>query len=107
MTKTVEFYFDVGSPTAYLAYKRLLQLNEQYKCSIKYHPILLGGIFKATGNNSPIMVPAKGRYMDMDMHALLYECTWLFVGFQYIHIHIYIHIYINIHIHIYFLFVHS
>jgi 2-hydroxychromene-2-carboxylate isomerase len=67
MTKTVEFYFDVGSPTAYLAYKRLLQLNEQYKCSIKYHPILLGGIFKATGNNSPIMVPAKGRYMDMDM----------------------------------------
>ncbi len=67
MTKTVEFYFDVGSPTTYLAHYRLLQLKDQYGCLIAYNPILLGGLFKATGNTSPAMVPAKGRYMDIDM----------------------------------------
>ena len=66
MTKTVEFYFDVGSPTAYLAHKRLQQLKQQYDCMIDYHPVLLGGLFKASGNSSPVMVPAKGRYMMMD-----------------------------------------
>ena len=50
MTKTVEFYFDVGSPTTYLAHYRLLQLKDQYGCLIAYNPILLGGLFKATGN---------------------------------------------------------
>ena len=76
MTKTVEFYFDVGSPTAYLAHKRLQQLQAQYGCKILYHPILLGGLFKATGNSSPISVPAKGRYMmaeDLPRYAALYD----------------------------------
>lgn len=76
MTKTVEFYFDVGSPTAYLAHKRLQQLQTQYGCEILYRPILLGGLFKATGNNSPIAVPAKGRYMmaqDLPRYAALYH----------------------------------
>ncbi|MBT7751651.1 MAG: 2-hydroxychromene-2-carboxylate isomerase, partial [Porticoccaceae bacterium] len=66
MTKTVEFYFDVGSPTAYLAHKRLQQLKQQYDCIIDYNPVLLGGLFKASGNSSPVMVPAKGRYMMVD-----------------------------------------
>ena len=59
MTKIVEFYFDVGSPTAYLAYNRLKQLQKQYNCVIDYRPVLLGGLFKASGNSSPVMVPAK------------------------------------------------
>ena len=66
MTKIVEFYFYVGSPTAYLAYNRLKQLQKQYNCVIDYSPVLLGGLFKASGNSSPVMVPAKGRYMMMD-----------------------------------------
>jgi len=49
MTKIVEFYFDVGSPTAYLAYNRLKQLQKQYNCVIDYRPVLLGGLFKASG----------------------------------------------------------
>jgi 2-hydroxychromene-2-carboxylate isomerase len=64
MSKTVEFYFDFGSPTAYLAYKRLLQLREQYDLEIVYRPMLLGGVFKATGNSSPVAIPAKGAYMN-------------------------------------------
>lgn len=63
MSKTIEFYFDFGSPTAYLAYKRLEQLKQQYNCSISFLPMLLGGIFKATGNTSPVAIPAKGKYM--------------------------------------------
>ena len=76
MTKTEELYIDVGSPTAYLAHKRLQQLQTQYGCEILYRPILLGGLFKATGNNSPIAVPAKGRYMmaqDLPRYAALYH----------------------------------
>ena len=63
MSKTVEFYFDVGSPTAYLAHKRLGQLSAQYELQVRYIPMLLGGVFKATGNASPVTIPAKGKYM--------------------------------------------
>lgn len=63
MTVNLDFYFDFGSPTAYLAYKRLNQLQAQYDLNINYMPILLGGIFKAAENTSPVAVPAKGRYM--------------------------------------------
>jgi 2-hydroxychromene-2-carboxylate isomerase len=68
MTTTVEFFFDFGSPTAYLACQRLLQLRTQYDMAIDFRPMLLGGIFKATGNASPVTIPAKGRYMaELDL----------------------------------------
>ena len=67
MTKTVEFYFDVGSPAAYVAWKRLPQLCAQAGAAIAYKPMLLGGVFQATGNHSPTSVPAKGRYMMSDL----------------------------------------
>jgi len=63
VSKTLEFYFDVGSPTAYLAHKRLQQLRAQYGLEVRYMPMLLGGVFKASGNTSPIAIPAKGKYM--------------------------------------------
>ena len=63
MSRTVEFYFDFGSPTAYLAYRRLRQLAQAYGLTIEYRPMLLGGVFKATGNTSPVAIPAKGEYM--------------------------------------------
>jgi 2-hydroxychromene-2-carboxylate isomerase len=63
MSKLLEFYFDFGSPTAYLAHKRLQQLSGQYDLEVRYVPMLLGGVFKATGNTTPAAIPAKGRYM--------------------------------------------
>ena len=63
MRKTLDFYFDFGSPTAYLAHKRLCQLAAQDPLDVTYKPMLLGGVFKATGNNSPVAIPAKGHYM--------------------------------------------
>ncbi|MDO9222514.1 MAG: 2-hydroxychromene-2-carboxylate isomerase [Caulobacter sp.] len=67
MTKTVEFLFDVGSPTTYLAHKRMPGLVERTGATVNYVPVLLGGIFKATGNASPVTVPAKGVWMGADM----------------------------------------
>ena len=57
----LEFYFDVGSPTAYLAHCRLLQLRQRYTFELTYRPMLLGGVFKAAGSASPATVAAKGR----------------------------------------------
>ena len=67
MPRTLEFLFDVGSPTTYLAHKRLPDLIARTGAEVVYVPVLLGGIFKATGNASPVMVPAKGAYMGADM----------------------------------------
>src|ERR1700712_2740738 len=67
MSKRVEFFFDVGSPTSYLAWTQLPSLCEQARAELVYRPTLLGGVFQATGNASPSNVAAKGRYMDGDM----------------------------------------
>ncbi|RYF43745.1 MAG: 2-hydroxychromene-2-carboxylate isomerase [Comamonadaceae bacterium] len=67
MTKTVEFYFDVGSPAAYIAWKQLPRLCAAAGARIDYKPMLLGGVFQATGNHSPTTVPAKGKYMMDDL----------------------------------------
>ena len=65
--KTIEFFFDFGSPTSYLAYKALPALAADAGARIAYRPMLLGGVFKATGNASPVSVPAKGRWMFQDI----------------------------------------
>ncbi len=78
MSKSLEFYFDFGSPTAYLAHKRLGQLSAQYPLEVTYKPMLLGGVFKATGNSSPVAIPAKGHYMmvhDLPRFARRYGVT--------------------------------
>jgi 2-hydroxychromene-2-carboxylate isomerase len=67
MTKTVEFFFDVGSPTAYLASTQIQKIASEAGAILKYRPMLLGGVFKATGNSSPVTVPAKGKWMFSDM----------------------------------------
>ena len=67
MSKTVEFYFDVGSPAAYIAWTQLPRLCEAAGARIDYKPMLLGGVFQATGNHSPTTVPAKGKYMMDDL----------------------------------------
>lgn len=67
MSKTVEFYFDFGSPATFLAYTQIDGLAERTGATIEWKPVLLGGVFKATGNSSPVLVPAKGRWMGKDL----------------------------------------
>jgi 2-hydroxychromene-2-carboxylate isomerase len=73
-SRTVEFFFDVGSPTTYLAWTQLPALCAATGASLVYRPILLGGLFQATGNASPVSVPAKGKYMldDLGRYARRY-----------------------------------
>jgi 2-hydroxychromene-2-carboxylate isomerase len=67
MSKSVEFYFDFGSPASYLAYTQLPAICTEAGAELVYKPILLGGVFQATGNSSPATVPAKGRYSLIDL----------------------------------------
>ena len=67
MTETLEFFFDVGSPASYLAWTQLPALAERTGAVPRHRPMLLGGVFKATGNASPAAVPAKGRHSQRDL----------------------------------------
>jgi 2-hydroxychromene-2-carboxylate isomerase len=67
MSKTIEFFFDFGSPTTYLAHTQLPRIAREAGAALQYRPMLLGGVFKATGNVSPVSVPAKGRWMGQDI----------------------------------------
>jgi len=67
MTKTIEFYFDFGSPAAYLAATQLPHIAADTGASLVYKPMLLGGVFQATGNHSPAEIKPKGPYMMTDL----------------------------------------
>ena len=49
----VEFHFDFGSPNAYLAELALPEIEQRTGVKFDYVPVLLGGVYKATGNMSP------------------------------------------------------
>jgi 2-hydroxychromene-2-carboxylate isomerase len=72
--KQVEFYFDFGSPTSYLAYTQLPKIAKASGAEVVWRPMLLGGVFKETGNQSPVLVALKGVWMwgDMDRWAKRY-----------------------------------
>jgi 2-hydroxychromene-2-carboxylate isomerase len=65
-TPTVEFLFDFGSPNAYLAHRVIPSIEARTGAKFDYIPVLLGGVFKATGNRSPVEafagIPAKLAY---------------------------------------------
>ncbi|MEE8312647.1 MAG: 2-hydroxychromene-2-carboxylate isomerase [Candidatus Binatia bacterium] len=60
----VEFLFDFGSPNAYLAHRVIPEIEVRTGARFEYVPILLGGVFKLTGNASPAvtMTPIKNRF---------------------------------------------
>ena len=65
--KQVEFYFDLGSPYSYLGFYQLQKIAVEKQAQIIWKPMLLGGVFKATGNSSPMAVPAKAKYSMQDL----------------------------------------
>jgi len=50
----VKFYFDFGSPNAFLAHRVIPAIEQRAGATFSYVPILLGGLFKLTGNQSPM-----------------------------------------------------
>ena len=63
MQPAIEFLFDFASPNVYLAYRALPPILERTGAKLELIPCLLGGIFKATNNKSPIVAfaPVKGK----------------------------------------------
>jgi 2-hydroxychromene-2-carboxylate isomerase len=51
---TVRFLFDFGSPNAYLSHRVIPAIEARTGARFAYEPVLLGGVFKATGNRSPM-----------------------------------------------------
>ena len=68
--RDVEFLFDFGSPNAYLAHKVIPTIETRSGAHFVYVPVLLGGVFKATGNRSPMEayagIPAKLAYEGLE-----------------------------------------
>jgi len=69
MTKTVEFYFDFGSPASHLGYFEIKRICKQAGAKLELKPMLLGAVFQATGNETPVRVKAKGKWMLGDLAA--------------------------------------
>ena len=59
MPKTLEFFYDFTSPTAYLAWARLPSIVQRTGAKLIYRPMFLGGVMQATGNRPPGTVEAK------------------------------------------------
>jgi 2-hydroxychromene-2-carboxylate isomerase len=80
MTTHLEFFFDYGSPYSYLANSQLGPLMARTHCELAYRPMLLGGVFKATGNRSPAIEPieAKRRYGAIEIRRFVahYGCRF-------------------------------
>lgn len=81
-TKQLEFYFDYGSPYSYLANTRLHSLCQRTQSQLLYKPVLLGGIFKITGNIPPIQNPVQSKVQyamkDMQDWVDFYQCEFNF-----------------------------
>ena len=67
MSKQVDFYYDFGSPTAYLAWTQLPAMCARHGATLNYEPILLGGIFHSVGGTTPVSIKPKGAWMFDDI----------------------------------------
>ena len=67
--KRVEFYFDYGSPTSYLAYTQIEKIAKRNSAAVDYKPVLLGGVLSATGNRPPTDIAAKRKWMIGDLEC--------------------------------------
>ncbi len=75
MSRKVEFLFDFGSPNAYLSWKAVPDIEKRTGATFTYVPVLLGGIFKATNNVSPVIanqgIRNKGEYQFLEIERFV------------------------------------
>jgi 2-hydroxychromene-2-carboxylate isomerase len=63
MSDSIDFYFDIISPYAYIAYKKILKIKD---VNFKFYPILLGGLHKLAGITPPAFNKYKMKNMQND-----------------------------------------
>jgi 2-hydroxychromene-2-carboxylate isomerase len=71
----VQFQFDFGSPNAYLAARVIPDIERRTGTKFDYVPVLLGGIYKLTGNSSPADylrgIRNKSEYMALETERFI------------------------------------
>ncbi len=75
MTIRVEFLFDFGSPNVYLSHLVIPAIEARTGVKFEYVPVLLGGVFKATNNVSPVMslqgIKNKPEFAQLEVQRFL------------------------------------
>jgi len=79
MAQPVDFYFDFSSPYGYFAATRIDALAARHGRNTAWHPVLLGAIFKLTGQQPLTTIPMKGSYA---LHDLMRSARWFGVPFR-------------------------
>jgi 2-hydroxychromene-2-carboxylate isomerase len=73
--KKIDFYFDFASPNGYLSLQALKKYQASMDLEINYIPVLLGGIFKLTNNQPPMIafgeVKGKLEYENLEMKRFI------------------------------------
>jgi 2-hydroxychromene-2-carboxylate isomerase len=66
MVAPLEFYFDFGSPYAYIGAQRIETLAQKHGRTVDWRPMLLGAVFKVAGTQPLTEYPLKGKYSTFD-----------------------------------------
>lgn len=79
MSQAIDFYFDFSSPYGYFAAAKIDALAAKYGRRTIWRPILLGAIFKLTGQQPLTSIPMKGSYA---LHDLARSARWFGLPFR-------------------------
>lgn len=79
MPQALEFYFDFSSPYGYFAATRIDALAARHGRSVLWRPILLGAVFKVTGQQPLVSIPLKGGYATRDLQR---SARWFGLPFR-------------------------
>ncbi len=71
--KTLEYFFDFSSSYSYLADSQIEAVAARHGATLRWVPMALGGVFKATGNSMPASIPSKAQYMAADLNRWAIE----------------------------------
>jgi 2-hydroxychromene-2-carboxylate isomerase len=80
MTAPIDFYFDFSSPYGYFGAERIDALAARHGRTVRWHPMLLGVVFKAVGTAPLPSIPVKGPYSLHDIRR-----TARYFGLPYVH----------------------
>lgn len=78
-TGAIDFYFEFSSPYGYIAAELAEDLEKRIGRPLKWRPMLLGPVFKITGQPPLVDIPLKGDYAKRDfarsarLHGIQYR----------------------------------
>lgn len=79
MSDTLDFHFEFSSPYGYFASTQVQALADEFGLELRWHPVLLGPMFKAMGSAPLTEIPLKGDYarLDFDRTARLFGIPYV------------------------------